>query len=1105
VTPTPNRLRTIFDEALEIGDPQQRKDFVFRSCGTDEALRQEVEDLLRVEGVNSQFLPEEPQGMPLSPAGLSIGRSSQCAGNGSLSREVGNRIGRYKVLQKLGEGGCGVVYLAEQKEPVQRKVALKVIKLGMDTRSVVARFKAEEQALARMDHPNIARVFDGGATEAGRPYFVMELVRGMKITEYCDQYELSTRERLELFVQVCQAVQHAHQKGIIHRDLKPSNILVTENGGSATPKVIDFGIAKATQGSLTDQTLFTAFEQFLGTPAYMSPEQSTITTAGIDTRSDIYSLGVLLYELLTGTTPFDTKKLMAAGLDEMRRTISEKEPERPSTRLSTMGKENLALRAQYRKLEPPRLIHLVRGDLDWIVMKCLEKAPNQRYETVNGLAMDIKRYLSNEPVLARPPSHIYRFQKLVKRHRLGFTAVGGITAALIVGFGVSTWMYYQEREARAAVHRLLYVADMNLAQQAWEQNNMRSLRQWLEDTQTSSERGFEWYYWQRQCHLAWRTFRGHTNPVTSVAFSPDGKWIVTCSADTTARVWDVASGRELLKFEQHTNKVTSVAISPDGRHIVTGSTDQTARVWDATTGLQLAILKGHTNEVMAVAFSPDGLRIATGSADNTARVWNAVSGNELLSFKEHSAAVCSVSFSSVDQRIVTSSRDNRAIVWDATTGRSLFRLKAEDGWFRSVAFSPDGQRILTGGSDKRVMVWEPFRDRTWFLPPVHSDQISSVAFSRDGQRIVTCSRDRTAKIWEMSSHEELLTLKGHTAWVRSAAFSPDGQSIVTASDDNTAMLWKVDPSRELLTLKGHTNGIGSVAFSPDGERVLTGSDDQQAKLWDVTTCRELRSFTNHITLKGELTLSVAFSPTGSRIVTGGEDQTGRVWEVDNGRELFTLQGHKFWIGSVAFSPDGSRIVTGSGDNTAKVWNAIDGGLLLTLKEHERRIWSVAYSPDGLRIVTGSGDGTAKVWNAKSGERLFTIRGHTDWVRSVAFSPDSRRIVTGSADKTARVWDATTGVELVPSQLKGHAAAVRSVAFSPDGRRIVTGSEDQTAKVWDAARGRELLTLKGHNSRVRSVAFSPDGLRIITGSQDQTAKVWTAARPEEVEAWQQEEQ
>src|SRR5256714_1772341 len=341
--------------------------------------------------------------------------------------------------------------MAEQEEPVRRRVALKVIKLGMDTKNVIARFEAERQALAVMDHPNIAKVFDAGATDTGRPYFVMELVRGIKITDYCDEHNLSTAERLKLFTQVCQAIQHAHQKGIIHRDIKPSNILVTvsEPGAPGCPKVIDFGIAKATTGQrLTDRTVFTAFEQFIGTPAYMSPEQAMMTSLDVDTRTDIYALGVLLYELLTGQTPFDAKDLMAAGLDAMRHTIREQEPARPSTRLSTMLAADLTLVAQHRHAEPGRLGTLLRGDLDWIVMKALEKDRARRYDTANDLATDIQRHLSDEPVVARPPTKLYRFQKLVRRNKLAFAATSAVTVALIIGLGVSTWMFLKEKQAR---------------------------------------------------------------------------------------------------------------------------------------------------------------------------------------------------------------------------------------------------------------------------------------------------------------------------------------------------------------------------------------------------------------------------------------------------------------------------------------------------------------------------------------------------------------------------------------------------------------------------------------------------------------------------------
>ncbi|HOW66772.1 MAG TPA: serine/threonine-protein kinase [Candidatus Paceibacterota bacterium] len=415
----------------------ERAAFLERECGANAALRQRLEKLLLAHDESGAFLEKAAVcAAPVSPSRAVFDGVESKTLLAVITEKPGDCIGRYKLLQQIGEGGCGVVYMAEQEEPVRRRVALKVIKLGMDTKQVIARFEAERQALALMDHPNIAKVLDAAATETGRPYFVMELVRGIKITDYCDQNNLSTRVRLDLFIQVCHAIQHAHQKGIIHRDIKPSNILVSLQDGVPVPVVINFGIAKATEQRLTDKTLFTAFEQFIGTPAYMSPEQAELSRLDIDTRSDIYALGVLLYELLTGKTPFDAKTLVAAGLEEMRRIIREEEPVRPSTRITQERLASSAIARNKSTIRNPQ--SAIDPDLDWIVMKCLEKDRTRRYETANGLAMDIERHLSHQPVIARPPSTIYRTQKFIRRKKLVVTAAGLIAITLLLGIAVST-------------------------------------------------------------------------------------------------------------------------------------------------------------------------------------------------------------------------------------------------------------------------------------------------------------------------------------------------------------------------------------------------------------------------------------------------------------------------------------------------------------------------------------------------------------------------------------------------------------------------------------------------------------------------------------------
>ncbi|MBO0719933.1 MAG: PD40 domain-containing protein [Blastocatellia bacterium] len=722
-----------------------------------------------------------------------------------------------------------------------------------------------------------------------------------------------------------------------------------------------------------------------------------------------------------------------------------------------------------------------------------------------------------------PDAEVRRQRSAYRSGLIRATAIAALILMLLAG--LSIYAFRQRDHAvlqEQANHRLLYAADMKLAQQAWEDANIGRLQELLESHRPRSGdedlRGFEWYYLWHLSHGYSSTLQ-HDYSIFAVAFSPDGKRLATVSVDHAVKLWDVATRLEMLTINrdlpdgnQHVtgdpgNKLweattakektnlngyvvhPSVAFSPDGKKLLTGGSDCNARVWDAVTGQVLLTLGGHSKAVYSVAFSPDGRRLATASIDHTVKLWDAANGDELFTLNGDSI-VTSVSFSPDGKRLATGSGDSAIRLWDVDTGKILLTLKGHSDVVGSMAFSPDGKQLASGSYDNTVKLWDAATGKKLLTINGHSDIVYSVAFSPDGKRLATASQDRTVKLWDTSIGQELLTLKGHST-VFSVAFSPDGKQLASGSDDHTAKLWDVAAGNESLVLRGHSHGVFTVAFSPDGKRLATGSDDRKVKLWDLAAGQEL------LVLRGHLlgVYSVAFSPDGKRLATGSDDRTVKLWDAVTGQELLALKGHSESVHSVAFSLDGRRLATASMDHTVRLWDAATGEELLILRGHSAGVFAVSFSPDGKRLATGCGDGIARLWDTETGRELLTLRGHLRFVTSVAFSPDGKRLATGSGDHTVKLWDTATGQELLT--LRGHSQFVFSLAFSPDGKRLATGSTDRTVQLWDAATGQELLTLKGHSDTVFSVAFSPDGKQLATGSYDRTVRLWKAATEQEV--------
>jgi WD40 repeat protein len=650
------------------------------------------------------------------------------------------------------------------------------------------------------------------------------------------------------------------------------------------------------------------------------------------------------------------------------------------------------------------------------------------------------------------------------------------------------------------IRRLLYVANMNLAQQAWERPNVRRLSELLNSQlpKTGEEdlRGFEWHYLWRLSHSELLTLMGHKGSVTSVVFSSDGRHIVTGSHDHTAKIWDAVTGKEILTLKGHESEVSSVAISLNGTRIVTGSA-HTVKVWDAVTGRDILTLKGQKGPVSSVAFSPDGTRLATGGRDDhVAKVWDAVTGKEILTLKGHESEVNGIAFSPDGTRLATGSHDHTAKIWDAVTGKEILTLKGHKDVVYTGSFSPDGKRIITCSYDRTAKVWDATTGRETLTLKGHQFAIYGAVFSPDGARIATASHDGTARIWDASTGQEVHIFKGHLNAVYEVAFSPDGTRIVTCGDDSTARVWDAVNGQDNLTLKAHERQgtlNAAAVFSPDNKRIVTSFDD--IVVWDSGTGQAI------CTLDDAHASSIIFSPDSKRIITGDNIGRVKVWDAMTGKEVLVLRGLENEripkiediVRIVALSPDGKLIVTSREDGTTKVWDAITRQDIATLGQSDAST-SIVFSPDSKRVVMGDYDGRVTVWNALTGQLMLTLR-HSVAVYSVAFSQDGKRLATGDSDGIVTVWDIKTKQNI--ATLKGHESDVVSVAFSPDGNRVVSGGIDDTARVWDVVTEQMTLILRGHSSAVEGVAFSPDGRRVVTASTDGTAKIWNAETLQEI--------
>ena len=847
---THRRIQSIYLAAIDISDVGARSGYIDEACRGDEEVRRGVEQLLAVESAGHFD--------PLNRALCQLNPRLEDGANGDCGVDVSQHpvIDRYKLLEEIGRGGMGTVYMAQQVEPVRRRVALKVINPGMDSREVIARFEAERQALAMMDHPNIARVLDAGTTAQGRPYFVMELVRGIPITEYCDKHKLTLDDRLELFIDVCQAVQHAHQKGIIHRDLKPSNVQITNHDGKPVVKVIDFGVAKALNQELTDRTLYTQFSQLVGTPLYMSPEQADRHGIDIDTRSDVYSLGVLLYEILTSTTPFARDELSKAGIDGARRMICEVEPPRPSLRVSTLkaADDSTLDVAREQGARRRKLGLALRGDLDWIVMKALAKDRNDRYESSSAFSQDIQRHLENEPIEAKPPTIFTRLGKWSRRHVALVWSLLAIAAILTVALGVSTAAITASRNSareerdqaklerqkaedlqslaikqRDAARKNLYRANIATCQIDLANNNISGLRssprsnQYFPIAGEQDYRGWEWYYFLSRCHPEQRTlvvWGSQTQP----SWSPDGKYL-----GASGTIWRADTFECIRQFDTSDHVKLNTAWSPDGRKFAwtKGLGENAFYIWDSATD-SVVRYGGQDSQfaVWGISWSPDSTRIASGSTDQRLRVLDVATGDIEWSL-DMPDNVSGLAWSPDTKLIAVGIWRSGVAIFDA---KKYLKVAQIDGLRPlSISWRPQGDVLAVGGDDH----WRLLNTSDWTVKHVEKTHRGCfISFSPDGQRFAV-GEGELVSVWDYDSLEPTADFRGHRRLVTTIAWSPDGRRLASGASRDEIKVWDLERANQIGVFETEIVKP-SIDWGIDGTSIVTLADQKHFySQWDT--------------------------------------------------------------------------------------------------------------------------------------------------------------------------------------------------------------------------------------------------------------------------------